>query len=285
MINRVRKMHVVLAKVSFNLNLWLGSVNAAMSHLFSYLQGMNKREFSINWSEETWALSEVGLHLPQGAAQPVLAGKLGRRKLAKKTDFEPGEGFIPERVTDWVVCNFILDPVTEYLLFEERLPDVSKTQFVSAFSGLCKQAGEEYGFIDATLKVDRQHVYERIRQAEKIFTAQVYYHLPNPRIRDIYKPLLDDLDDNGAKAGKRVYTNSSGLQLNPKVLEAALEVSIDGYGSYKFRVQEKDGVRRTFTSSNDAIADTVETTDDPADFAARFYLSLERLKGKSKNGH
>lgn len=281
---KLRSMRVVLAKINFIPNLWSQSPNECMKHLCDYLIQNNNREFSrFRHPEDKWALSETDMYHPEGAEQPILRGKLGRKTLAKTTEFAPGEGFKTDTTTNWVVCNFIIDPVSEYLLFEERRPEVTMNLFISAFSDLCRLAGEEYGFLNVNLKVDRQHIWQRLEMIDKIFMAKIQYHMPNPRIRQTYQDLLDDLKANGALSGIRVYANPSGLNVSPEFLRSMVDLSSDGYGKYSLRVQEKNGARTTLTSAKDVIADTIEATDDPADFAARFYHSLQRLKERSQN--
>jgi hypothetical protein len=278
-----RLMRLILAKVNVDRSLWVHSTSEAMKKLQAYLLGQNNRPFNVvhRKREEYWALSRAGQYPTQSGrkGETVLAGTLGRLVRAKTTGFDPATGFTEDQVEDWELCNFILDQETEALLFEER-PAISRLQFTEGFARLCSLAPDELGYVDVGLRIDREQLAERLRRVRTLYSARFVFRLPNPRVGGHYEDIVRDLLENGAQNGERLYSSPTGLNLQGPSIQAGIDMSADGYAKYEFKVEDDSDVIRTVSSSSDCVGASVESSDDPAEFAARFYLTLRKLQGK-----
>ena len=230
----------------------------------------------VNRYGHDWVVGNLVVDDPEG----FVAGRLGYFPEAEtevETDYDVDELRFVERQTDRphsVSAAFVMDYASGILAFEGH-NEIAPSAFVGHLAAVMNDAG--LGYFKGFLIREEEDYRSFVERVERVVKVSYRIRRPNPRDREVFRPLREDLDEAGAIEETRVYENEDGLNFelvdspedstaNPLV--AGVEMVEEGYGTeYRIDgVQNGQPVTYQFTEAASHFRDAVEGVPD--DFGA-----------------
>lgn len=133
--------------------------------------------------------------------------------------------------------GFAMHYETGAVSFEEH-PDIGPTGFISHLAAVMTQTG--IGDFRGMLLRNEEDYKSFVERVDKVIRVSFDVRRPNPRDREIFRPLKEDLLEANAERERRVYENDEGLNFplpssadvptdNP--LAAGVEMVEEGFGA------------------------------------------------------
>ena len=269
-------MHLIGAKLNCDVTLFANDLGQALNAIKDALLSLNGAVAEVN--DQKWAFADNHLVRMHDGAE-VVAGRLGKQCRLRRTDLIQSS-FVQEHTPAWVYANYILDFDSERMLIEEKTKQLEFAAFADAWTRIIMghQPGVGYIYIGSIEKV--ADVWNRIRALKIVTNADFVIRNPNYGQKSEWECLAQELAEANAREGKRSFENPAGLNVESPMIRAGIAMAADSYAEFRIRGLDSEGTGRKIESgSKSAERRTLEDViDDPADFAAKFYSELQRIR-------
>jgi hypothetical protein len=179
--------------------------------------------------------------------------------------------------------NFIVHPDSNHIVFEEKQPEISITQFKKFFLEIYKRHFTDLSQVKVDTLKDTTEVYKYIKQFDKVVEAQFDLRPSNPEDSKEFRALDQRLKEAHIHEAKiKFKSNAEGLKVENTIVGEGIELSGAGYGDYELKLEKGDRVAQ-LKSKDRILRDEIIVKDKPDDIMKMFLKKLvANLKKKGK---
>nr|WP_287849084.1 DUF4747 family protein [Methanothrix sp.] len=199
--------------------------------------GKNKQEIMENvFDDENWSYKRIARDLPKADAY----------------------------------SNFIILMKSHTIIFEEKQPVISIKQFSDMFSLIYSQHFSDLSKLKIDLIVEKETIFSKIREFDKITEVQLTVSPSNPYIDEDFRPFDKLLKDGNVEEAKLIYKNPDGLKIDNTIIGQGIALSAAGYGNHTITA-EKDEETEYIRSKDQIQRFGVAASDDPDSIIDNYY--------------
>jgi len=213
-----------------------------------------------------------------GTEGSVFFGRLGKVRKEKISTFydEKNHTFIKDSLSKRFATysNFVIHPVKHIIVFEEKKPDISISQFQQFFSSLYLRSHGDFSNIRVEPIVEIENIFDKLNNYDKIIKIDFDLFPSNPDDSEEFRSLDQALRATKAKKTNIKMANDIGLDIQSALITQGLHLSAAGYGDYKIDAVKGDKTD-TIKSKDNIRRITLLFLDEPPTVAEKFYSLIK----------